>query len=127
MYMRLTNKQYLNLVESINLCEENFGVGFENTSLKPLSAMAGNGNIVGEVLSDQSIPLKKEIIDALEGIYDPVSTITFKVKTPDHAIALGKIVRSSVPSHLQGDIIGLLSRKLDNESRAHIFTGYSGR
>jgi hypothetical protein len=125
--MRLTNKQYKNLFESINMCEENFGVGFENTNLKPLSSMAGSGNIVGEVLSDQSIPLKKEIIDALEAIYDQAGNIQADRKSGDFGLSIGQIVKSSVPTHLQGDIVGLLSRKLDSEARSQIFTGYSGR
>ena len=63
-------KQFL---KSILLNEGNFGHGFEDVERKPLSKYAGTKNIVGRVLADQHIPIKSEIVTALENIIGKVS------------------------------------------------------
>lgn len=125
--MRLNNKQFKNVLKTIMLTEANFGHGFEDVTLKPLSSKSSVKNIIGKTLSDQSIPVKGEIVQALEGIVDAVSTIKYPPESKEFALELGKIIKSGVPSHLQGDVVGLLSRKLGGDAREFIFKGYSGR
>jgi hypothetical protein len=125
--MGLTNKDYKQLFNSIHLVEKvnNFGYGFENSELKPLSPMANNGTFIGKVLMDQSIPMKTEMVQALEKIIDSVSNIDYREGESKFALELGKIVKKQVPPHLQGELIGLLSRKLDSKNRDFVFRGYS--
>jgi hypothetical protein len=125
--MRLNNKQFRNVLQTIMLTEGNFGHGFEDAKIKPISAKASVKNIVGQTLSDQSIPIKGEIVTALENIVDAVSTIQYPADSKEFAMELGKIIKSDIPAHLQGDVVGLLSRKLAGDAREFIFKGYSGR
>ena len=123
--MRLNNKQFRNVLNAIMLTEGNFGHGFKDVDIKPLSTKSTTNNIVGKTLSDQSIPIKAEIVTALENIVDVVSSITYSPESKEYAIELGKIIKNKVPAHLQGDVVGLLSRKLSGEAREFIFKGYS--
>jgi len=125
--MGLTNKDYKQLFNSIYLVEKinNFGFGFENSEIKPISQMANDGTFIGKVLMDQSIPMKTEMVQALEKIIDSVSNISHKEGDAKFAIELGRIVKKQVPPHLQGELIGLLSRKLDGKVRDNLFKGYS--
>lgn len=125
--MRLNNKQFQNVLKTIMLTEANFGHGFEDSKLKPISSKASVNNIVGKTLSDQSIPIKSEIVTALENIVDIVSTIPYPEDSKEFAMELGKIIKSDIPAHLQGDVVGLLARKLGVDAREYIFKGYSGR
>lgn len=125
--MRLNNKQFKNFIHTVMLTEGNFGHGFADTKVKAISGKASAKNIVGETLSDQSIPVKGEIVSALENIVDSVSDIKYKPNSKEFAIELGKIVKNNIPSHLQGDVVGLLSRKLSGEAREYIFNGFSSR
>lgn len=123
--MRFNDKQHKQFLKSILLNEGNFGHGFEDVERKPLSKYAGTKNIVGQVLADQHIPIKSEIVTALENIIGMVSKIKQKQDSKEFALELGKIVKKGVPSHLQGDVVGLLSRKLNGNMREYIFKGYS--
>ena len=125
--MRLNNKQFKNVIQSIMLTEGNFGHGFENTDVKAISSKSSVKNIIGQTLSDQSIPIKSEIVTALENIINAVSKIKFSPDSKEFAMELGKIIKKDIPSHLQGDVVGLLSRKLQSDARESIFKGYSGR
>lgn len=123
--MRFNNKQHKQFLNSILLNEENFGSGFEKVETKPLSKFANVKNVIGQVLSDPSIPVKSEIVTALEQIINEVSTIKQKPDSKEFALELGRLVKKSVPAHLQGDVVGLLSRKLNGNVREFVFKGYS--
>ncbi len=124
-YMRLNNKQFKNVLQTITLVEGNFGHGFADSKITPISTKASMDNIIGRVLSDQSIPIKSEIVKALENLIDSVTSIQYPPDTKEYAIELGRLIKTNVPSHLQGDVVGLLSRKLNSDIRDAIFKGYS--
>ena len=125
--MGLTNKKYKDLFDSIYLVEKfsNFGHGFENSEIKPLSDLANDGTFIGKVLMDQSIPIKTEMVKAFENIVDSVSSIPFAENDKKFAMDLGRIVKKQVPPHLQGELIGLIGRKINGNIRDFLFRGYS--
>lgn len=125
--MGLKNKDYKNLFNAIHLVEKvnNFGYGFENSDVKPISNMANDATFIGKVLMDQSIPVKTEMVKAMEEIIDSVSNIPHPDNNAKFAVELGRIVKKQVPPHLQGELIGLLSRKLNSNVRDYLFRGYS--